>query len=59
MAGESRDGIPARENDEVTGMTEKKQRKVIGESARAARDEAAKEFLEERAWQGSNLQPPA
>ena len=48
MAGESRDGIPALENDEVTGMTEKKQRKVIGESARAPRDEAAKEFLEEQ-----------
>jgi hypothetical protein len=29
-------------------MTEKKQKKVIRESARAPRDEAAKEFLEEQ-----------
>ena len=48
MAGESRDGIPALENDEVTGMTEEKQGKVVEESARAPRDEAAKEFLEEQ-----------
>jgi hypothetical protein len=48
MAGKSRKGVPALKNDEVTGMTEKKQKKVIRESARAPRDEAAKEFLEEQ-----------
>ena len=48
MAGKSRKGVPALRNDEVTGMTEKKQEKVIRESGRAPRDEAAKEFLEEQ-----------
>ena len=47
MAGKSHEGVPALKNDEVTGMTEKKQKKVIRESARAPRGEAAKEFLEE------------
>jgi hypothetical protein len=46
-------------NDDVTGITGRKQEKVIRESAQAPRDQAAKEFPEERAWQGSNLQPPA
>ena len=48
MAGKSREGVPALKNDEVTGMTEEKQNEVIRESARAPRDEAAKEFLEEQ-----------
>jgi hypothetical protein len=48
MADKSREGVPALKNEEVTGMTEKKQKKVIRESARAPRDEAAKEFLEEQ-----------
>lgn len=48
MAGKSREGVPALKNEEVTGMTEQKQKKVIGESARAPRDKAAKEFLEEQ-----------
>ena len=48
MAEKSREAVPALKNDEVTGMTEKKQKKVIRESARAPRDEAAKEFLEEQ-----------
>jgi hypothetical protein len=49
MTEKSRESVPALENDEVTGMTEKRQKKVIRESARALRDEAAKEFLEEQA----------
>jgi hypothetical protein len=48
MAGKSRDGVPALKNDEVTGMTEEKQDEVIRESARAPRNKAAKEFLEEQ-----------
>ena len=48
MAGKSREGVPALKNDEVTGMTEEKQNEVIRESARAPRDEAAKEFLDEQ-----------
>jgi hypothetical protein len=53
MAGKSREGIPALKNDNVTGMTEKKQEKAIRESARAPRDEAAKELLEEQEEQAS------
>ncbi len=48
MADKSGEGVPALKNDEVTGMTEKRQKKVIRESARAPREEAAKEFLEEQ-----------
>jgi hypothetical protein len=48
MAGKSREGVPALENDEVTGMTEEKQDEVIRKSAKAPRREAAKEFLEEQ-----------
>ena len=48
MAGKPREGVPALENDEVTGMTEEKQDEVIRESAKAPRREAAKEFLEEQ-----------
>jgi hypothetical protein len=48
MAGKSREGIPALQKDEVTGMTEEKQKAVIRESARAPRKRAAEEFLEEQ-----------
>lgn len=48
MAGKPRKGVPALKNDEVTGMTEEKQDEVIRESAKAPREEAAKEFLEEQ-----------
>jgi hypothetical protein len=42
MAEKPREGVPALKNDEVTGMTQRKQKQVIRESARAAREEAAK-----------------
>jgi hypothetical protein len=48
MAEKPREGVPALKNDEVTGMTQRKQKQVIRESARAPREEAAKEFLEEQ-----------
>ncbi len=48
MARKPDEGVPALKNDEVTGMTEEKQNEVIQESARAPREEAAKEFLEEQ-----------
>jgi hypothetical protein len=61
MAKKPREGVPALRNDEVTGMTERKQKKVIRESARAPREEAAKEFLEEQEAQagetGAALEP--
>jgi hypothetical protein len=72
MSKKPREGVPALENDEVTGMTEDKQDEVIRESAEAPREEAAKEFYDEqekqaaetsarpkRARQDSNLGPTA
>jgi hypothetical protein len=57
MAKKPREGVPALKNDEVTGMTEKKQEQVIRESARAPREEAAKEFLEEQEAQAGETGP--
>jgi hypothetical protein len=42
------EGVPALENDEVTGMTEERQEQVIRESGRAPRRKAAQEFLDEQ-----------
>ncbi len=42
------EGVPALQNDEVTGMTEERQEQVIRESGRAPRKEAAKEFYDEQ-----------
>ncbi len=72
MAKHQGEGVPALQNDDVTGMTEEKQEQVIRESGRALREDAAKEFYdeqeeqaaetpsgEERARQDSNLGPTA
>ena len=48
MAKRRGEGVPALQNDEVTGMTEERQEKVIRESGRAPRKDAAKEFYEEQ-----------
>jgi hypothetical protein len=48
MADREHEGVPALRNDEVTGMTEERQEKVIRESARAPRRRAAEEFLDEQ-----------
>lgn len=67
------EGVPALQNDEVTGMTEERQERVIEESGRAPRKRAAEEFYEEqgeqagdtsaepgeRAREDSNLRPTA
>jgi hypothetical protein len=57
MADKSREGVPALQNDEVTGMTEEKQEEVIRESARAPRRKAAKEFIEEQEDQAGTTGP--
>ena len=44
MARKSDEGVPALQNDDVTGMTEDKQEDVIRESGRAPRRRAAEEF---------------
>jgi hypothetical protein len=47
MARKRDEGMPALQNDEVTGMTEKKQEEIVRRSGRASRKDAAKEFYEE------------
>ena len=51
MARKSDKGVPALQNDEVTGMTEEKQEEIIRRSGRASRKDAAKEFYEEEGEQ--------
>ena len=46
MARKSDEGVPALQNDEVTGMTEEKQEEIV---RRRGRKDAAKEFYAERA----------
>jgi hypothetical protein len=46
MARKSDEGVPALQNDELTGMTEEKQEEVVRRSGRASREDAAKEFYE-------------
>jgi hypothetical protein len=47
MAKQRGEGVPALQNDEVTGMTEERQEQVIRESGRAPRKDAAKEFYDQ------------
>jgi hypothetical protein len=51
MAKERVEGVPALQNDEVTGMTEEKQEEIVRRSGRASRKDAAKEFYEEESEQ--------
>jgi hypothetical protein len=48
------EGVPALQNDDVTGMTEEKQEKIVRRSGRAKRQDAAKEFYEEEGEQARN-----
>jgi hypothetical protein len=57
MARKSGEGVPALQNDDVTGMTEEKQEEVIRESGRAPRDRAAEEFYEEQQEQAAETEP--
>jgi hypothetical protein len=53
----SGEGVPALQNEDVTGMTEEKQDEVIRESGRAPRGEAAGEFYEEQQEQAADTKP--
>ena len=53
----SDDGVPALQNENVTGMTEEKQDAVIRESGRASRRRAAEEFYEEQQDQAADTKP--
>jgi hypothetical protein len=57
MARKSGEGVPALQNDDVTGMTDEKQEEVIRESGRAPRDRAAEEFYEEQQEQAADTEP--
>jgi hypothetical protein len=53
----SGEGVPALQNEGVTGMTEEKQDEVIRESGKAPRRRAAEEFYEEQQDQAADTQP--
>jgi hypothetical protein len=57
MKRKSGEGVPALQNDDLTGMTEDKQEEVIRESGRAPRRRAAKEFYEEQKEQAAETEP--
>ncbi|MBA3498459.1 MAG: hypothetical protein H0T86_15265 [Gemmatimonadales bacterium] len=57
MPRKSDEGIPALQNDDVTGMSEEKQDDAIRESGHAPRRKAAKEFLDEQAEQAGETAP--
>jgi hypothetical protein len=52
------EGVPALKNDDVTGMTEEKQEKVISKSGRAKRKDAAEKFYEEQGEQARETPAP-
>ncbi|HEX3274609.1 MAG TPA: hypothetical protein VHR43_07125 [Gemmatimonadales bacterium] len=54
MSRKSNEGVPALQNDDVTGMTEEKQEDVIRESGRAPRKRAAEEFYDEQRDQAAD-----
>jgi hypothetical protein len=57
MARKSGEGVPALQNDDVTGMTEEKQDEIIRESGEAPRKRAAEEFYEEQQEQAADTRP--
>jgi hypothetical protein len=58
MPRKSGEGVPALQNEDVTGMTEEKQEEVIRESGRAPRSRAAEEFYEEQKEEAAETKPP-
>jgi hypothetical protein len=58
MARKRDEGVPALQNDEVTGMTEEKQEEIVRRSGRATRKDAAKEFYEEEGEQARKTPAP-
>jgi len=58
MDKKTEEGVPALQNDDVTGMTEEKQDEVIRKSGRAPRKKAAEEFYREEGNQASKSPTP-
>jgi hypothetical protein len=53
----SDDGVPALQNEDMTGMTEEKQDAVIRESGRASRRWPAEEFYEKQQDRAADTKP--
>ena len=53
----SDEGVPALQNEDVTGMSKKKQEEVVRESGRAPRRQAAEEFYDEQQDQAADTKP--
>jgi hypothetical protein len=58
MDKKTKEGVPALQNDDVTGMTEEKQDEVIRKSGRAPRKDAAEEFYDEQGEQARETPAP-
>ena len=58
MSKKINEGVPALQNDDVTGMTEEKQEEVIRKSGRAPRKRAAEEFYREEGHQARENPTP-
>ena len=58
MDKKTKEGVPALQNDDVTGMTEEKQEEVIRKSGRAPRKKAAEEFYREEGNQARKSPTP-
>lgn len=58
MTKKPNEGVPALQNDDVTGITEEKQEEIIEQSGRARRKDAAKEFYEEQGEQARETPAP-
>ena len=57
MTRKSSEGVPALQNEDVTGLTDEKQDEVIRESGQAPRRRAAEEFLDEQREQAAETEP--
>ena len=51
MTKKKKEGVPALQNEDVTGLTEEKQEEIIERSGRAPRKDAAEEFYREEGKQ--------
>ena len=58
MDKKTKEGVPALQNDDVTGMTEEKQEEVIRKSGHGPRREAAEKFYQEEGKQAKKTSAP-
>lgn len=59
MEKKREEGVPALQNEDVTGMRKKEQEEVVEESGRAPRDDAARAFYDEQEDQAQSTDDPA